>query len=181
MNYFLETKRLGFRCWTEEDQPLAMRLWGDSEVMSLLGGPLTAEAVRERLRLEQRTQREAAVQYWPIFLLETGEPAGCAGLTPWPAGGPACLMAGVHLHRAVWGRRLGEEAGTAILRYGFEEVGAEEIVAGHHPENLASKRLLTALGFEFERMHLWPPTGLLHPFYRLRRPNPLARPGSEGV
>ena len=85
MSYFLRTERLGFRCWTEEDEPLAMRLWGDPLVMSLLGGPLTAEAVCERLTLEQRTQREAAVQYWPIFLLETGEPAGCAGLTPWPA------------------------------------------------------------------------------------------------
>ena len=159
----------------EEDLPLAMRLWGDAEVMSLLGGPLTTEDVRERLRRELQTQREAGVQYWPIFLLETGEPAGCAGLMPWPADGPACLMAGVYLHRAVWGRRLGEEAGRAILRYGFETAGAEEIVAGHHPENVASKRLLTALGFEFERMHLWPPTGLLHPFYRLKRPQMLER------
>ena len=181
MSYFLKTERLGFRCWTEHDLPLAMQLWGDAEVMSLLGGPLTAEAVRERLQLEQRTQREAGVQYWPIFLLETGEPAGCAGLTPWPAEGPACLMAGIHLHRAVWGRRLGEEAGRAMLQYGFEVAGAEEIVAGHHPENVASKRLLTALGFEFERLHLWPPTGLLHPFYRLKRPDALERSGTESA
>ena len=169
MSYFLRTERLGFRCWTEQDPPLAMRLWGDAEVMSLLGGPLTATLVRDRLALEQRTQREAAVQYWPIFLQATDEPAGCAGLTPWPARGPKCLMAGVHLHRAVWGRRLGEEAGRAILRYGFEMTGAEEIVAGHHPENHASKRLLTALGFRFEQMHLWPPTGLMHPFYQLTK------------
>ena len=169
MRYFLRTKRLGFRCWTEADLPLAMRLWGDADVMSLLGGPLTKEAVKERLEREQETQRTAGAQYWPIFLRETGEPAGCAGLTPWPAGGPGCSMAGVHLHRATWGQRLGEEAGEAILQYGFARLGMTEVVAGHHPANHASRRLLKALGFVYEREHLWPPTGLLHPFYRLRR------------
>ncbi len=169
MSYFLTTERLGFRCWADEDLPLAMRLWGDADVMSLLGGPLSVAAVEDRLAHEQETQRLHGLQYWPVFLLDTGEPAGCAGLTPWPAGGEGCLMAGVHLHRAVWGRRLGEEAGVAVLRYGFEVAGAKEVVAGHHPENHASKRLLAALGFAFERMHLWPPTGLMHPFYRLTR------------
>ena len=164
----LETPQLIFRLWTGDDLPLAMRLWGDSDVMSLLGGPMPETAVRARLEQEQATWREHRVQYWPIFLRSTGAPAGCAGLTPW-GNQPGCLMAGVHLHRAVWGRRLGEEAGTAALRYGFGRASATEIVAGHHPENHASRRLILALGFCYEADQLWPPTGLMHPFYRLRR------------
>lgn len=164
----LETARLVFRVWTDEDLSLAMRLWGDSDVMSLLGGPMPEEAVRGRLAQEQVNWREHGVQYWPMFLRSGGELAGCAGLTPW-SDRPGCLMAGVHLHRAVWGRRLGEEAAAAVVRYGFGLVGTTEIVAGHHPENGASRRLILALGFMYDGDRLWPPTGLMHPLYRLRR------------
>ncbi len=129
----METAQLVFRCWTDADLPLATRLWGDADVMSLLGGPMSEEAVRERLAQEQRTWRDHGFQYWPVFLRLGGELAGCAGLTPW-SDGAGCLMAGVHLHRADWGRRLGEEAAAAVLRYGFAQPGTTEIVAGHHPE-----------------------------------------------
>ena len=30
--YFLKSSRLGFRAWTVEDLPLAMRLWSDEKV-----------------------------------------------------------------------------------------------------------------------------------------------------
>ncbi len=164
----LETPQLVFRLWTDGDFPLAMQLWGDADVMSLLGGPMSEQGVRARLVQEQANWREHGVQYWPMFLRASGEPAGCAGLTPW-GNRPGSMMAGVHLHRLVWGRRLGEEAAAAVLRYGFERTGATEIVAGHHPENWASRRLILALGFTYEADQLWPPTGLMHPFYRLRR------------
>ena len=164
----LETARLVFRTWGEEDVRLAMGLWGDSDVMRLLGGPMGEDAVRGRLGEEARNWRERAVQYWPMFLRDSGELAGCAGLTPW-GDQAGVLMAGVHLDRAVWGLRLGEEAAGAVLRYGFGRVGATEIVAGHHPENRASRRLILSLGFVYEGDRLWPPTGLMHPFYTLRR------------
>lgn len=164
----LETERLLLRVWVDEDFPSAMRLWGDPDVMSLLGGPMSAEAVRWRLAQEQRAWRENRVQYWPVFLRTSGELVGCAGLTPW-GDQSGCLMAGVHLHRAVWGLRLGQEAGEAVARYGFDQADATEIVAGHHPENWASRRLILALGFTYEADQLWPPTGLMHPFYRLGR------------
>lgn len=35
-NYFLSTARLGFRWWTPEDFPIALALWGDTEVSRLL-------------------------------------------------------------------------------------------------------------------------------------------------
>ena len=49
MTYFLEFARLGFRSWQDEDLPLAMSLWGNSEVTKLIGGPFTPEMVQERL------------------------------------------------------------------------------------------------------------------------------------
>lgn len=39
VDYFLRSVRLGFRCWTDEDMPLAMELWGNPAVTALIGGP----------------------------------------------------------------------------------------------------------------------------------------------
>ena len=76
--YFLTTKRLGFRVWSENDLDLALGLWGDPEVTSLIDarGQLTEEQVRDRLLLEIATARSHGVQYWPIFLLERDEHVG---------------------------------------------------------------------------------------------------------
>jgi hypothetical protein len=36
--YFLKSERLGFRCWSLEDYPLARELWGDMRVPRFFGG-----------------------------------------------------------------------------------------------------------------------------------------------
>ena len=79
--YFLPSSRLGFSIWTHTDLPLAFELWGDPEVTGLTGGPFTAQQVRERLEREIKNHEEHRVQYWPIFLLETGEHVGCCGFS----------------------------------------------------------------------------------------------------
>jgi len=44
--YFLQTTRLGFRLWTEDDFHLAFDLWGDNAVTELIGGPFTIEKIQ---------------------------------------------------------------------------------------------------------------------------------------
>ena len=168
MTYFLRTARLGFRCWTEADAALAERLWGDAEVTGFLGGPFSAEACRDRLEREMVTQEVVGVQYWPMFVLETGEHAGCAGFRP-TTGEAGVLEMGVHVARAMWGTGIGEEAARAMMAYGFEQLGLTAIVAGRHPENRASERLLGRLGFRFTHEAPWGAAGLLHPMYRVER------------
>jgi hypothetical protein len=48
-------------------------------------------------------------------------------------------------------------------------LGATALFAGHHPENTASPKILSRLGFRYERHELYPPSGLVHPSYLLRR------------
>ena len=50
--YFLQTKRLGFRLWTEDDFHLALELWNDHDVTELIGGPFTIEKIQERFSRE---------------------------------------------------------------------------------------------------------------------------------
>jgi len=165
--YFLSTGRIGFRCWKEDDLPLAIELWGDPRVSEFLGGPFSPEQIRARLDSEIALQREHQFQYWPLFLLDGDVHAGCCGLRPYdPTAG--ILELGFHLRPEHWGRGIGFEAASAVIGYAFSTLGARALFAGHFPANEASRRLLVKLGFEYDGMKVYPPTGVLEPTYLLR-------------
>jgi RimJ/RimL family protein N-acetyltransferase len=107
------------------------------------------------------------VQYWPIFLLGTGEHAGCAGLRPYnlPDG---VYELGVHVCPQRWGQGYATEAVRAVMAHAFGKLGARGLFAGHHPDNAASRRLLGKLGFRYTHDEFYPATGLNHPSYMLR-------------
>jgi hypothetical protein len=70
--------RLTFQSWTDEDTALAEALWCDPEVTHYFGGATTRE--QARARLDRERENSLGIQYWPMFLRDTGEFAGCAGL-----------------------------------------------------------------------------------------------------
>ncbi len=148
--------RLTFRSWTPEDTPLAEALWCDPEVTRFFGGALSPEQARDRLHVECERESRLAFAYWPMFLRDTGEFAGCAGLRPWSFD-PAIVEAGVHLMRSTWGLRLGEEALLAVLAHGFDTLGLPAIVAGHGVAHENSRKLLERVGFEYTQNILWGP------------------------
>jgi hypothetical protein len=46
--------------------------------------------------------------------------------------------------------------------FAFGTLGAQALFAGHHPANLASRHVLTKLGFQFSHEGFYRPTGLKH-------------------
>ncbi len=50
-----------------------------------------------------------------------------------------------------WGRGVATEAARAILRYGFEAIGLDQIYAGADPPNAGSFRVIEKLGMKFAR------------------------------
>lgn len=172
--YFLTTARLGFRCWSVEDLPLALALWCDREVTRFIGGPLSRAAVERRLSAEIESMSAHGLQYWPIFLLADGAHAGCAGLRPYRLTDRIYEL-GFHIRPAYWGQGLATEAGAAAVAFGFGALGAAALFAGHHPANATSRRVLEKLGFHFTHEELYPPTGLKHPSYLLTRAEYLGR------
>ena len=164
--YFLQSERLGFRTWSEADIELAMGLWGDPEVTRLIGGPFSREQVQERLSREIATMQSHGIQYWPIFLLATGEYAGCCGLRPYRSE-EGIYEVGVHLRKAFWGQAYAPEATQTAMEYAFHTLGVKALFAGHNPGNAASRRVLEKLGFRYTHDEYYPPTGLDHPSYLL--------------
>lgn len=166
MAYFLQSRRLGFRSWTTGDLPLALGLWGDPAVSAWLSRPLSPGEIQARLEHEIRQRDEVGVQYWPIFLLASGEHVGCAGLRPKAEG---LLELGYYLKPAFWGSGLATEAAVAVAGYAFAALSAQTLFAGHHPANHASQRVLEKLGFERAGEEFYEPSGVIEPTYLLHR------------
>ena len=167
-HYFLKSERLGFRCWTEEDFPLARGLWGDIEVTRYFGGPFSDEEVRVRLERELERMTVHKFQYWPIFLFRDGTHVGCCGLRPYGTD-PAIPELGFHLRPKFWGQGLAVEAAKAVIRYAFDVIGAKGLAAGHHPGNANSKKVMAKLGFRYTHDDFFPALGMNIPYYLLRR------------
>jgi RimJ/RimL family protein N-acetyltransferase len=165
-----ESARLSFRRWSAGDLDLAMTLWGDPRVTQLIDGRgvLGRAEVEARLRREIELDAAAGVQYWPMFLKETGELAGCSGLRPRDLEARVYEI-GFHVCARFWGLGLASESAGAVMRFAFVALGASALFAGHNPKNAASKRVLEKLGFRHTHDELYPPTGLLHPSYLLTR------------
>lgn len=166
--YFLKSERLGFSRWSNSDIALAAGLWGDAEVTRFLGGPFSQAKIAKRLEREIELVREHNVQYWPIFLLDTGEHVGCGGLRPCRVQEQVYEL-GFHLRPKYWRRGIAEEAARAVIGFAFESLGIRTLFAGHHPENGASRRILEKLGFRYVGEEIYAGTGMLEPTYLLTR------------
>jgi RimJ/RimL family protein N-acetyltransferase len=168
-SYFLKSKRLGFRCWAEADLPLALALWGDPQVGRFIGGPFSAQKVKERLAEHIAMKIAHNIQYWPVFLLAGDEFVGCAGLRPYQPEKKIYEL-GAHLLPAYWGQGFASEASQAIIDLAFSTLGAQGLIAGHHPNNAASRKLLPKLGFRYVGEEFYAPTDMVEPTYILESP-----------
>ncbi|UNK20447.1 GNAT family N-acetyltransferase [Paenibacillus sp. N3/727] len=164
--YIFKTKRLRFSEWTAKDIDLALDLWGDTQVSRFISadGQFSVQAIEERLFTELENNINFKVQYWPLFKIDSNELVGCCGLRPHMKE-PNVYELGFHLKSEYWGEGYAFEAASAVLQYAKTYLKANYIVAGHHPENAASEKLLKKLGFRYSHHEHYSPTGLEHPSY----------------
>lgn len=168
--YFMESMRLGFSVWRREDLALAERLWGNPEVTRYItaSGRMSPDEIKARLSREIENESMCKIQYFPVFLKETGEFAGCCGLRPYGAESGMDEL-GVHLLPDFHGAGIGTEACRRVVRYAFETLSCRGLFAGHNPKNTVSAGMLKKVGFRFEREEYYAPTGLMHPSYLMNR------------
>lgn len=167
-DYFLQTDRIGFSKWSQDDRKLAELLWGDPAVTRYIcaSGKFSADDIVNRLNKEIANNAEYDVQYWPVFELMTNELIGCCGLRPHKQNE---YEIGFHLRQKFWGQGYAMEAADAAIQYAFTVLKAEKLFAGHNPKNIPSQKLLKKLGFTYIGDEFYEPTGLYHPSYELNR------------
>jgi RimJ/RimL family protein N-acetyltransferase len=168
MEYFLSSRRLGFRIWAHNDFHYAKRLWGNHEVSRFIDsrGKLSEDQILEKFEKEIETEKTFGIQYWPVFLLNNNQNIGCCGLRPYNVN-KRINEIGVHILPDYWRKGFATEALYKVMEYAFNELKVNALFAGHNPMNKSSYNLLSKLGFRYTHDEFYPPTGLNHPSYLL--------------
>lgn len=110
--------------------------------------------------LERTVQRytDPGIAVSAVIVSETEQLAGWAGLSI-PSFLPEILPAvevGWRLGERFRGKGYATEAGSAWVRFGFEELDLDSIVSIYEPDNKASGAVMRRLGFTFERETIHP-------------------------
>ena len=152
----LETERLILHDWREEDWPLFFRHTNTPAVMRWLGDVMDEEQIEaQRSRVEACRETHGHC-FWVVERKQdggqlAGEVLGFCGLKRADAPGSPVegeFEIGWRLREDAWGEGYAKEAAQATLRAGFEQFGAERIVALTVIGNEASWGLMRRLGME---------------------------------
>ncbi len=147
MTPVFESERLQMTDWALDDAAEAFAIYGDPEVTAGLSGePVpTVEAMRERLaKIEEKYSQIKPYGFWALRLKDGSKIVGAVILQPLPDHEE--IEVGWHLAQSEWGHGYATEAGLAALKFGFEQLGLQEIFAVVRPWNERSKAVTLRLG-----------------------------------
>ncbi len=170
----IETARLLLRQFTVADlDDYVEHIFADADVMRYLPRrDLTPRARAERtiaVFADHWSQRGYGV--WALADKITGQLIGHCGLNFVTEAGEVEVLYALRQDR--WGQGLATEAARASVRFGFEQADLARLIALAAPENIASRRVMEHLGFQYERnAHYF---GLDLVCYTLHDPSQMAR------
>lgn len=143
----LRTERLVLRPWRSSDREPFAALNADPAVMEHFPSTLTREQSDALVdRIVQRWS-EGRPSLWAVEITGVAPFIGFVGLLEpgFDAHFTPCVEIGWRLARAHWGHGDATEAAHAALRYGFTELGLDEIVSFTTPGNTNSRRVMEKL------------------------------------
>ena len=144
----LETCRLVIRSLATSDVTNYAALVADPEVMRYIGDGNVVDEAQARTYVENCIENERTVGFarYALELKSSSKFVGFCGYAPVDD----YVDFGYRIARKYWGNGYVGEAAQAIIKYGFERLGFDCIVAIAYIENERSIRVMRKLGFEFE-------------------------------
>jgi RimJ/RimL family protein N-acetyltransferase len=145
-----QTERLTLRVPRVEDVDVLAPYWCDAETMRYIGHSgegWSRETVQQRIEAAIERQRVSGYCFWVVELRETGEVIGQGGIVPVANQGPEIEL-GYRLGKMHWGKGYATEIAGASAKHALENLGIERLIAVTYPENVASRHVLTKVGFE---------------------------------
>ena len=168
MDVVIETDRLLFRRFTEDDAPLLYDLNLDPEVIRYTHDPLTdvehARKVLKEVILPQYILYDHG--RWAVHLRSGLEFIGWCGLKYLTETNEVDL--GYRFKKNFWGNGYAAEAARACIKYGFATLNLQRIVGRALPANLASIKVLEKCGMKY--LHEETVYGYLHKTYQVTNP-----------
>lgn len=181
----IRTSRLLLRRWREEDRAPFAALNADPDVRRYLQGPIDRQRSDDFIDAIEAHWQAHDWGLWAVEVPGVAPFIGHVGL--WPANfepvGPA-VEVGWRLAREAWGHGYATEGAREALRFGYEEVGLDEIVSFTVPANTRSIAVMERIGLlrdraaDFDHPHmdrLTHPDLVRHVLYRLGRAQWLAQ------
>jgi len=181
----IQTARLLLRRWRPEDRLPFASLNADPVVMEHFPSTLTrqqSDTLADRIEAHF-THRGFGL--WAVEIPVVTPFAGFIGLSvpAFQARFTPCVEVGWRLARAHWGMGYATEGALAVLNFGFEQLGLNEIVSFTVPENTRSRRVMEKIGMtyspadDFDHPALVEGRPRLHVLYRMTRRNERDRNG----
>ncbi|MCT7951738.1 GNAT family N-acetyltransferase [Ancylothrix sp. C2] len=160
----IQTQRLVLRKFTPQDIEELYRLFNDPDVMHYMGGVRTRQATEQRLS-QMIDHCQHGFSFWAVIRKSDQQLLGRCGLI-YLDNTPEVEL-GYTFFKEFWGQGYATEAGLACLKYGFEIVNLERVVAITHPENTASRHVMEKLGMKYEKEAFYYNTNVV--YYALSR------------
>ena len=145
----VETARLYLRRFDSGDLDAFAAMNADADVIRYIGDGKPQTRSQTQMRLN------AILDHWDhhgfglcaIVDKATHEFIGFCGLQY--LNSTSEIEIGYRLAKEFWGRGIATEAASASLKYGFDELGLDRIVAVVHPENVVSQRVIQKIGLQY--------------------------------
>jgi RimJ/RimL family protein N-acetyltransferase len=143
----LTTERLRLRPATLDDLDAWLAISRDAETAWWGEPSSTLEDARASLERQIANQEHYGFSLWPVELKLAGTVIGAAGLQHLADGEE--IEVGYRFLREHWGRGYATEAARAAIRFAFDEIGLDRLVAVTLPTNRASRRVMEKCGLSF--------------------------------
>lgn len=147
----IETPRLRLRRFTIDDLDELYRIYSHPDLSKYIQNdkPLTWEQTKAAIKSMTENWEKYHFGVWAVIYKEHDKLIGHCGLKFLE--NTLEVQIGYLLLKSYWGRGLGTEAASAVLKYGFEVANLPQIVAVAKPENIASRRVLEKVGLKYEK------------------------------
>jgi RimJ/RimL family protein N-acetyltransferase len=146
----LETDRLTLDSVSEDDaEALLHATVGDGEVMRYIGSGVSTDVDHARRRLfnVMNVERRIGYSILTVRIKATGEVIGTCGLIPIERTGPE-IEIGYIVAKKHWQKGYTSEAAAECLRWGFEDLGLETIIAVCEEPNTGSWKVMEKIGMK---------------------------------
>jgi len=145
----VETERLLLRPFTSDDLDAFASINADAAVMRYIGDgkPQTRAQTEMRLNAILDHWNQHGFGLWAVVDKASNALSGFCGLQY--LDNTAEIEVGYRLARQFWGLGYATEAAAATLRYAFEVLGLDRIVAVVQPENFASQSVIKKIGLRY--------------------------------
>lgn len=156
----LETDRLILRQLNDEDGDEVFAMRGDAEIMRFIREPQSRSETAGWIRMVSSRWQDEKIGLGAIIEKSSGRFIGWCGL--WRLIETGETEIGYALAKNFWGKGFATEAATEYLRYGFQQLNFDKIVAVARPENAASRNVMKRLGMNLDGTGIFYGRELVH-------------------